>query len=210
LLAAQEGRPAKPGAADAKAPAAAVDDDAAIDKVIEQGLAAWRAKDAQKAADLLQKAVGMIQARAARGLASFLPTKAAGWTFEEPQVDSGAWGSGETAMQWSNARVEAAHGDDQRASLQITNSPQIYQGMQAMVTMQAQMKAILAQQGKDIDVQTKSGFQVLTIVDEGNANAWIVGKRIAVTIDVSDGDRATLDTVVGWFDLAGLQKLDGK
>jgi len=188
------------------------DENAEIEKLIVDALAAWRARDEAKAAELLQKAAGRLQARAARNLGTFLPTKAAGWTFQEPDINSGTWGAGETAMQWSNAEVSAQKdGDDEkRARIQITNSPQLYQGMQAMVGAQAQMKEMLRQQGMDIDVQQKSGFQVLTMVEESNANAWIIGKRIAVMISVDGGDRALLNAVVAWVDLAGLKKLDGE
>ncbi|MBI5851487.1 MAG: hypothetical protein HZB39_10765 [Planctomycetes bacterium] len=191
---------------------APLDENAEIEKLIVDALAAWRAHDEAKATELLQKAAAKLQARAARNLGTFLPTKAAGWTFQEPDINSGTWGAGETAMQWSNAEVSATKdGDDEkRARIQITNSPQLYQGMQAMVGAQAQMKAILRQQGVDIDVQTKSGFQVLTMVEDGNANAWILGKRIAVMINVDGGNRAMLDAVVGWVDLAGLRRLDGE
>lgn len=187
------------------------DEVAEIDKLITDALAAWRAKDESKAAELLQTAAGKIQARAARNLATFLPTKAAGWTFGEPQVDSGAWGGGDGAMQWSNARVTASHaGDEVSANVQITNSPQIFQAMQGMVAMQAQMKAILKQQGRDIDVQTRNGFQIMTMVDEDTSNGWLIGKRIVIVIDVEHGNRKLLDQVVGWLDLAGLGKLDGQ
>ncbi len=187
------------------------DEKAEVDKLISDGLAAWRAGDEQKAADLLQQATSRIQARAARKLGSFLPTKAEGFTFDAPHVDSGSFGGGETAMQWSTAQVRATRtADEKQVQVQITNSPQMFQGMQAMVTVQAQMKEILKQQGTDIDVQTKHGFQVVTIVDQGNANAWILGKRLAITITIDDGDRATLAAAVGWLDLAGLKTIDGE
>lgn len=188
-----------------------VDEKAEIDKLITDGLAAWRAGDEQKAVDLLQSAAGKIQARAARGLAAFLPKKAEGWTFEEPQVDSGSWGSGDGAFQWSNAEVGASHeGDEKSVRVQITNSPQVFQGLQAMVTAQAQMAAMLKQQGMDIASKQKDGFQMLTIVEGDSASAWLVGKRMAVSITLENGDRPTLESVVGWIDLAGLKKLDGK
>ena len=194
-----------------RAAAAPRDENAEIEKLIVDALAAWRARDEAKAAEFLQKAAAKLQARAARNLGAFLPRQAEGWTFEEPHIDSGSFGAGETAMQWSNANVSATKdGDDEkRANVQITNSPQLYQGMQAMVAAQTQMQAILRQQGMDISVKERNGFQVLTMVQDGDANAWIVGKKIAVTISVSGGDRRLLDSVVGWLDLAGLSRLDG-
>jgi hypothetical protein len=209
LLAQQEKKPVAP-----QEPAAAAkpqDETTQIDKLITDGLAAWRAGDAQKAADLLQAAVGKIQARAARGLASFLPTGSAGWTFEKPTVNSGSWGSGEEAVQWSTAEVGAARdGGDERVRVQLTNSPQMFQGMQAMVAAQKQMAPILVQQGIDVTSKSSEGFSVLTIVQDGSATGWIVGSRIAVTITVDDGSRAILDTAIGWIDLVGLKKLDGR
>ncbi|MBK8978886.1 MAG: hypothetical protein IPM29_23545 [Planctomycetes bacterium] len=200
-------RPVAPQGADA--PQKPVDEKAEIEKLINDGLAAWRAGNEQKAADLLQTAVARIQARAARNLASFLPTKAAGWTFGEPDVNSGSWGSGTEAVQWSTAEVTATRESDEKTvHVQLTNSPQIYQGMQVMVTAQAQMAALLKQQGIDIASSTKDGFTVLTMVDSDNANAWIVGKRIAVMITIDGGNRAMLDTAVGWIDTAGLSKID--
>ncbi|MFO1053087.1 MAG: hypothetical protein U1F36_12810 [Planctomycetota bacterium] len=181
-----------------------------IEKLIADGLAAWRAKDEVKASDLLQKAIAKIQARAARALSAFLPKAAQGWTFDEPSVDSGSWGTGENAMQWSNAQVTAHKGEDTQTHVQITNSPQIYDAMQTMVQVQVQMKELLRQQGKDVDVKSKNGFQVVSMVDDGTGTAWMVGKRILVTFNVDHCDRKTLDEVLGWIDTAGLAKLDGQ
>jgi hypothetical protein len=82
--------------------------------------------------------------------------------------------------------------------------------MQAMVAAQKQMAPILVQQGIDVTSKSSEGFSVLTIVQDGSATGWIVGSRIAVTITVDDGSRAILDTAIGWIDLVGLKKLDGR
>jgi hypothetical protein len=86
----------------------------------------------------------------------------------------------------------------------------MFQGMQAMVAAQKQMAPILVQQGIDVTSKTSEGFSVLTIVQDGSATGWIVGSRIAVTITVDGGSRAILDTAIGWIDLVGLKKLDGR
>ncbi|MHC5044567.1 MAG: hypothetical protein ACYTGI_19590 [Planctomycetota bacterium] len=72
---------------------------ASVETLIQEGLASYKAGKHQAAIQSLQKAIGLIQQSAAKGLMSFLPAAPEGWEADPATSKSGNWGAGESAIQ---------------------------------------------------------------------------------------------------------------
>jgi hypothetical protein len=176
---------------------------------IDKGREAFLADRGQEAIDHLQKAIGLIQQTAIQGLAGFLPEPPEGWKAREPQVNSGSFGAGEEAMQWSSAsRIYTRESDSLRVEVNITSSPQIVGPQQAAIKMwqDPQMRKMLESDGtQKFEVVSRDGWEGISLVKEGSeATIRVFRAKTMLSIDVRKGDGAVLAEFFKGIDLAGL------
>ncbi|MHC4974643.1 MAG: hypothetical protein ACYTG3_20200 [Planctomycetota bacterium] len=111
----------------------AEDPKASVEKLIQEGLEAYKAGKNQEAILKLQKAIGLIQQSAAKGLEAFLPAAPDGWKADPAKSKSGNWGAGEAAVTWTQASCRyIRESDNLKVEVTISDSPQIIQGQKAL------------------------------------------------------------------------------
>jgi len=190
-------------------PGMAEDPKEAILAAIDQGRDAFAAGRTQAAIDHLQKAIGLMQSEATKGLASALPAVPEGWKAREPLTNSGAWGSGEGAFQWNSAsRTYTREADGVKVEITLSSSPQLVESQRAMLKMyeDPQMRKMLNQAGgQKIEIVKKDGWQGLSIIGEGS-DATIAAFRgkTMLTITVGNGDAKILEKFWSAMKLSGL------
>lgn len=183
--------------------------EAQVETLIQQGLEAYRAGQPQVAIQRLQKAIGLIQRSAEKGLASFLPEPAEGWKAEAPKSSSGNWGTGESAVQWTQAsRRYKRESDGLRVEVTISDSPQIIQGhLQALKAYQnPQMLQMMNQDPKrKIELLDADGWKGWRITEKGQgAQTMAVFRSVMVMIEVQGEDAKARDAFWEAVDRKGI------
>lgn len=181
--------------------------DEGVEDLINQAIEAYREGRKQEAADLLQKAAGLIQKEGERGFASFLPPAGDGWERGEVDSQSGTWGSGGQTYQWTQVSADYTKGDA-RVEISISSSPQLIEAQKAMAEMvkdEGYRAAMMADGEQKIDLFTRDGWSGWTQVEkDGNATRWAISEKLMIQIEVSGGDEATLNRFSDQLDWAGL------
>ncbi|HEX5138255.1 MAG TPA: hypothetical protein VFY93_14860, partial [Planctomycetota bacterium] len=176
-------------------PALAGDDgDEAVLAAIDKGREAVKAGRTQEAIEELQKAIGLIQAKATRGLATFLPTRdEKAWEMGEVETQQGNWGSGDQSFQWSQVnrrytKKGAENGPE--VNVMISNSPQFIQMHQATLQMikDPAMLAAMNQGDSKISVIEEGGWLGMVTSQNGDCTILAVHKKVMVQVEVQRGD----------------------
>jgi hypothetical protein len=196
------------------APALAGDaeDEAAILAAIEKGREALQAQKPQEAIESLQKAIGLIQAKAMKNLATFLPARdEQEWEMGEVDTQQGNWGSGEQSFQWTQVsrrytKKGAENGPE--VTVMISNSPQIIEAQRAMLQMfkDPAMRAMMNQgnEGAKVDVIEDGEWLGMVTAEEERCTANIMHKKVMVQIDAERGNADLVKEFWAAVDKAGL------
>jgi hypothetical protein len=182
-------------------------------KLIDQGRKALEADKAQEAVTCLQKAIAIIQKSVATGFAAFLPDVWEGWKADEPKVDSGSWGSGEDAFQWSNVRRKYTREEDNlRVEVSITSMPQMVMGLRASL-QQIKNPMIRDMLTKDPDSKVEfidtDGWLGMLKTDKGRrSECTAVHEKIAVSISFRKEDMDLLKKFWNAVDRKGIAAQD--
>ncbi|GEM_PF-5438116 len=178
-----------------------------VEDLVNRGLEAYRAGRKQEAADLLQKAASLVQKEGAQGLASFLPPAPEGWTREEIDSQSGTWGSGGEAFQWTQAAVDYHHGED-HVRLTFSSSPQLIEAQRAMVDMmqnEQYRKAMNMDPNRSVDLFNRDGWAGMTQIEKGgDASIMAFTDKLMCQIEVQSGAEELLGQFADLLDWAGL------
>jgi len=171
-------------------------DDSAVLAAIDKGREAVKSGKAQEAVEHLQRAIGLLQAMATKGLASFLPTRDEKvWEMGEVESQNGNWGAGEQAFQWSQVtrrytKKETEGGPE--VTVMISNSPQIIQAQRASFEMfkDPAMRAMMNRANPDQKVEMIEEGEWLGILttEKESSTALVLHKTVMVQIDVQQGD----------------------
>ncbi len=170
--------------------------DPAIVAAIDKGREAFKAGKDQEAIENLQKAIGLIQAKAMKGLAAFLPSRdETQWEMGEVESQSGNWGSGETAFTWSQVsrRYTKKGGDGgPEVNVMISNSPQLIEAQRGMVQMfkDPAMRAMMAQNqdGQKMDFIEEGGWLGMITTQKDSCSVQVFHTKVMVQIEVTNGD----------------------
>lgn len=170
--------------------------DEAVLAAIDKGREAFKAGRDQEAIENLQKAIGLIQAKAMKGLAAFLPSRdEAQWEMGEIDSQSGNWGSGETAFTWSQVQrryTRRGVDDGPEVTVMISNSPQLIEAQRGMVQMlkDPAMRAMMAQAqgGQKIDFVEEGGWLGMITTENDRCNAMVFHAKVMVQVQVNRGD----------------------
>jgi hypothetical protein len=202
------------------APALAGDaeDEAAVLAAIDKGREAFQAGKPQEAIESLQKAIGLIQAKAMRNLATFLPARDdKEWEMGEVDTQQGNWGSGEQSFQWtqvSRRYTKKGAEDGPEVNVMISNSPQIIEAQRAMLQMfkDPAMRAMMNQgnEGGKVDVIEDGEWLGMITVEEKRCSANIVHKKVMVQIEAERGDEKLVKEFWAAVDKKGLAEATTK
>jgi hypothetical protein len=197
-------------AAQDRSPAGAADD---VESLVRKGLEAYRNGKSSEAVALLQEAIGVIQRSGEKSLAAMLPPVPEGWTAEEPETSSGAWGAGGDSMQWTQvSRRYVRERDSLGVTVTFTNSPQILMGQKAMAQVidNPQYLKMMNQDGKQkISSRSVKGWVAWSVVETGkSAEGIALGERHVVMVDVDGGSEEILDRFWKGIDFGGLAAID--
>lgn len=185
---------------------------------IDSGRAALVAGNAQEAIDRLQRAIGIIQAKVARSLSSYLPASVGDLVGGEVDIQSGSWGAGDDSFQWNSATRtyrrapdDARADDDLSVEVMISNSPQLLEVHKASFEMyeNPQMREMLEKSG-NVKIETIregawKGF-ILSQPDQG-AQVLAVAERMMLQIQSSSGDMALMKKFWKAIDTEGLARV---
>jgi len=179
---------------------------------IDKGREAFNAGKDQEAIEQLQKAIGLIQAKALKGLEAFLPTRdEREWEMGEIDSQSGNWGSGETAFVWSQVQrryTKKGSDDGPEVTVMITSWPQMIEGQRAMVQMYKDpaMRALLAQDpnAPKMEFIEKDGWVAMVTKQEQDCNVVAFHEKIMVQVQVNKPDDAIAKEFWGAMDAKGL------
>lgn len=172
------------------------EDEAAVLAAIEKGREAVRAGKPQEAIEQLQKAIGLIQAKAMKNLATFLPVRDdKEWEMGEVDTQQGNWGTGDQSFQWTQVSrrytKKGAEGGPE-VTVMISNSPQIVEAQRAMLQMlkDPAMRAMMNQgnQGQKVDVLEDGEWLGMITSDKERCSANIIHKKVMVQIEAERGD----------------------
>jgi len=180
-----------------------------VEALIQEGLTAYRAGQHQVAIQRLQKAIGIIQKSAEKGLASFLPEPAEGWKADPPKSQSGNWGAGESAMQWTQAsRRYKRESDGLKVEVTISDSPQIIQGqLQALKLYEnPQMIQMMNQDpNREVELLDVDGLKGWKTKEKGKrAQTMAICKSVMVMIEVRGDDEKVREAFWSGVDRKGL------
>jgi hypothetical protein len=180
-----------------------------VEALIQGGLEAYRAGRHQEAIQKLQKAIGVIQRSAEKGLTSFLPAPPEGWKAEAPKSSSGAWGSGESAVQWTQvSRRYKRESDGLRVEVTFSDSPQIIQGHLAALKAyeNPQMLQMLNQDpNRKIELLDEDGWKGWKQTEKGQrVQTLAIYRSVMVMIEVSGDDAKVSDTFWSGVDRKGI------
>jgi hypothetical protein len=179
----------------APAIAGVAEDEALVLAAIDKGREAFKAGKPQEAIENLQKAIGLIQAKGMRSLATFLPARdEKEWELGEVDTQQGNWGSGEQSFQWTQATrryVKKNAEDGPEISVMITNSPQMIEPQRAMLQMMRDpaMRAAM-NQGKDaqkVDMIEEGEWLGMITTEQDRTTALVLHKKAMVQIEVHRG-----------------------
>lgn len=181
----------------------------AIDKARE---AVKTGKD-QEAITQLQKAIGLIQAKAMKGLSAFLPTRdEKEWEMGEIDTQTGNWGSGEQSFQWSQVSrhyKKKGADDGPEVNVMISNSPQLIEAQRGMVQMlkDPAMRTMMQQGGQKIDFIEEGGWLGMVTQQDSNCSASIFHTNLMVQIEVTNGDAKLAKEFWAAMDKDGLARM---
>ncbi len=202
------------------APALAGDaeDEAAVLAAIDKGREAFQAKKPQEAIESLQKAIGLIQAKAMKNLATFLPARDdKEWELGEVDTQQGNWGSGEQSFQWtqvSRRYTKKGAEDGPEVNVMISNSPQIIEAQRSMLQMfkDPAMRAMMSQgnEGQKVDVIEDGEWLGMITSEKGRCNANIVHRKVMVQIEAERGDEKLVKEFWDALDRKGLAEATTK
>ena len=185
--------------------------------LIDRGRAALVAGRAQEAIDSLQKAIGIIQATVAKTLSSFLVDAVGELEGDEVDVQSGAWGAGESGFQWNSATrtyrpAPEAEASDPNLSVEvmISNSPQLLQVHKASLEVYGnpQMRALMERSGGvKIETIQDGPWEGIFLAKPGEgAQALAFTGSLMLQIQSSAGDLDLVKRFWKAIDTAGLAK----
>ncbi len=165
--------------------------DAPLIAQIDKARAAVVAGKPQDAVPHLQEAIRIIQEAALKGISAFLPRREKPWVVGEIESNSGTWGSGKEALQWSQTS-RAYERDGLRVQVTISTSPQMIEAQRAGLEMlrNPQMRAML-QQDEDREVEfvdADGWFGMLTTEKEGGSSMVVLHKKVMVNVEFSPGN----------------------
>jgi len=189
----------------------AADPRSEIEKMIVDGLAAFRERADDKCVDLLQKAIGRINERAATGLGALLPDDFPE-EFEagEPESSSGTWGSGAQTMQWRSITQHwTRKSDGARITVTASNSPRVVKTGRASFDMyrkNPQVKAAMEAQG--IEISERNGFGIMVSDQNGRPSGHVFGESLMINIQLSKGDKKVVTDAIDGLDWAALKQAD--
>lgn len=188
-------------------------DDAQVLAAIDKGREAVKAGKPQEAIEQLQKAIGLIQEKAMKGLASFLPSRdETKWEMGEVESQSGNWGSGEQAFQWSQVTrryTKKGADDGPEVTVMISNSPQLVEGQRAAFEMfkDPAMRAVMAQaqqDGQKVEFVEDGDWLGMITTQKDQCTVMAAHKKILVQVEVSTGDDKLAKEFWGAIDRKGL------
>ncbi|MHC5052612.1 MAG: hypothetical protein ACYTGK_18630 [Planctomycetota bacterium] len=189
----------------------AEDPKASVEKLIQEGLEAYKAGKNQEAILKLQKAIGLIQQSAAKGLEAFLPAAPDGWKADPAKSKSGNWGAGEAAVTWTQASCRyIRESDNLKVEVTISDSPQIIQGqMQALKLYQnPQMLQMMNQDpNKKIELIDTDGWKGWKTTDKGKrprTQTMAIYRSVMVMIEVRGDDEGARDAFWSGVDRKGI------
>jgi hypothetical protein len=187
---------------------------AEIDKQIEghiqAGWASYKAGRPQDAIQHLQQAIGLIQKQSQKDLTTFLPKPGKGWKADEPDVDSGNWGSGGQSFQFNViTQTYTREADGREVEVVLTNSPQMVMGQKqaAEVFKNPQMRAMLQKDpNQKYELIEEGKWFGLLHVEKGESARIIafIGK-LMVTISTDADDEKLVREFWASLDRAGLE-----
>lgn len=194
------------------------EDEAAVLAAIDKGREAFKAGKPQEAIESLQKAIGLIQAKAMKNLATFLPARdEKEWEMGEVDTQQGNWGSGEQSFQWtqvSRRYTKKGAEDGPEVNVMISNSPQIIEAQRAMLQMfkDPAMRAMMGQgnEGQKVDVIEDGEWLGMITVEKERCSANIVHKKVMVQIEAERGDEKLVKEFWAAVDKAGLAEATTK
>jgi hypothetical protein len=183
-----------------------------VESLVRKAMEAYRAGRKQEAVDLLTKAANLIQKENERGLVAFVPAAPQGWKREEVQSSSGTWGSGEAALQWTQADAQYLEEGKEEPGVRIilSSSPMLVDGHKDMVE-QMKNDQFLAMMNQDPNRSVKrfsrDGWAGCITAEKGGATTLVALKdKLVCQIEVPGGDAKVLDrfaALVDWPGLAG-------
>jgi hypothetical protein len=170
--------------------------DEAVVAAIDKGREAFKAGRDQEAIEQLQKAIGLIQAKAMKGLEAFLPTRdAEKWEAGEIDSQSGNWGSGETAFTWSQVQrryTKKGVEDGPEVTVMITSWPQMIEGQRAMMQMYKDpaMRAMIGQDpnGPKMELIEKDGWVGMITTQNDDCSIVTLHEKIMVQVQVNKAE----------------------
>jgi hypothetical protein len=188
--------------------------DAQVAKLIQEGLAAYKAGRHEEAIERLQRAIRIIQEAAAKGLASFLPPVAEGWTAGEPRLESGTWGAGKEALQWTQvSRRYQRASDGLKVEVAVSNAPMLVQGqLQALTHYQDPQRLRMFNRHPDrkITLLDQDGWKGWTLVEKGKrVQTFAIRESTLATLTVDRDDEKVRDTFWSGLDLKGIAAAGG-
>jgi hypothetical protein len=190
----------------------------AAEPVRDKGLAAieaWEAGRPEDAITLFQEAIGVIQGGTEAGLARALPARVGEYVGGDVESASGNWGSGAQSVQWISAtRRYEVPGTERGATVTLSTSPALVEAQRAMRATFDDARTVAMMNtaaGRKVEIVEESGFRGWTQVEAGkDAQMTAVGEKLAITIEVPDGDTAALAAFRAAIPLSALVRLDGR
>lgn len=187
------------------------EDEAQVLAAIDKGREAVKAGKPQEAIDHLQKAIGLIQAKAMKGLATFLPARdEKEWELGEVDSQSGSWGSGEQAFQWSQVQRHYSKkdaDDGPEVDVMISNSPQIVEGTRAAFQMfkDPAMRAMMNQDPEQkVDMIDEDGWLGMVTTRKESCTIMALHEKLMVQVEVQPGDEKLAKEFWSAIDRKGL------
>jgi hypothetical protein len=187
------------------------DPKARVEALVQEGLKAYKAGKHQEAIQQLQKAIGVIQESAAKGLISFLPEPPEGWEADPATSKSGNWGAGESAIQWTQAsRRYRRESDKLKVEVTISDSPQIIQGqMQALKLYEnPQMLQMMNQDpNKKVELINADGWKGWKTTTKGKRSrtqTMAIYQSVMVMIEVRGEDEQAREAFWSGVDRKGI------
>jgi len=159
--------------------------------LIDKGKAEVQAGRAQHAITHLQQAIHLLQAATRKGLAAFLPAVPKGWKADEPDSQSGSFGSGKDTIQWSLVQrtYRQENGEDDY-DVQLTDSPQLVEGQRAAIEMfkNPEMRKMMEASGDTkFEVIEADGWAgTITSPNDSDTNLLAIHGSVLVTISGKD------------------------
>ncbi len=189
-------------------------DDAAIEKIIQDALASYRAGEAQQAVERLHEAIARIEQSQKIGLASHLPPVPKGWDAGEVDSQSMSFAAGgQSGSQFLQIRrdywpVESDGSKGPRVNVTITNAPMMVQAQKAASAVYKNpqfLKSMQADPNRKVELVEEGewfGWKIIEKEKQGTVTAFCNNCLVTVNGDENSG----VETIWKGFDLEGLAK----